>query len=174
MMMPVMPPDAPDLKKPKPQPRKKISKPVAVAAVIALATPLVAHFEGKRNYPYRDSVGVLTVCYGHTGGAPNRRYSDAECKAMLDTDEGQHLAPILDCVPAIADKPKVAAASLSMAFNIGSRAFCRSSTARAFNAGQWAKGCALMNRWVYAGGHKLPGLVERRKEESELCASGIK
>ncbi len=39
---------------------------VALAGVLALAAPLIQKWEGVRYEPYRDSVGVLTVCYGHT------------------------------------------------------------------------------------------------------------
>ena len=44
--------------------------------------------EGRRYVAYRDVVGVLTVCDGHTGAdiISSKRYSDAECNALLKAD----------------------------------------------------------------------------------------
>lgn len=151
---------------------KKTIAAASIALIVASASPLIMKFEGKRNYPYTDVIGVLTVCYGHTGGIQSRRYSDAECRSMLDTDEGRHLTPILACAPGIADKPKVAAASLSLSYNIGAAGFCRSTAAKDFNAGKWADGCRAIGRYVYAGGRKFQGLVNRRKAEVDLCLQG--
>lgn len=53
-----------------------------IAAALLLAVPLIGKWEGKRNDPYLDIVGVPTVCYGETR-VEMRRYSDDECKAML-------------------------------------------------------------------------------------------
>ena len=44
----------------------KAQKGGAVAVALALAATAVAQFEGKSNDPYRDIVGVATVCYGET------------------------------------------------------------------------------------------------------------
>jgi GH24 family phage-related lysozyme (muramidase) len=38
-------------------------KSIALAVAMALAIPA----EGLRQYAYNDPVGILTVCYGHTG-----------------------------------------------------------------------------------------------------------
>lgn len=49
---------------------------------------MIPELEGVRYEPYRDVAGVLTVCYGHTGVdiVPGKRYTQAECKAILDKD----------------------------------------------------------------------------------------
>jgi lysozyme len=38
-----------------------------VAGILALAALLVKPWEGRELNPYRDIVGVWTVCYGYTG-----------------------------------------------------------------------------------------------------------
>jgi lysozyme len=54
------------------------------AAALAISAPLVAKWEGKRNDPYRDIVGVPTVCYGDTRDVTmGRRVGDAECTDRL-------------------------------------------------------------------------------------------
>ncbi len=64
-----------------PKGNKRLNKTVGGGAAILLIG-LVGAWEGKRNDPYKDIVGVPTVCYGETR-VQMRRYSDAECKDML-------------------------------------------------------------------------------------------
>ncbi|EJI6591482.1 lysozyme, partial [Salmonella enterica] len=56
-------------------------------AVAIAAAMLGGHdgLEGRRYEPYRDVVGVITVCDGHTGKdiVPGKHYTDAECDALL-------------------------------------------------------------------------------------------
>lgn len=144
----------------------------AVAAALVIATPLIAKWEGRRNDPYDDVIGVKTVCYGETRVAM-RRYSDAECLAMLKKAVEEFMGPVLKCTPILADKPKPLAAATSFSYNIGSPAYCRSTAARLFNAGDIKGGCKAMSRWTYAGGRKLPGLVNRRADEVRLCLEGL-
>ncbi len=47
---------------------KRIGIPLAGGAMLA-AVPLVSYFEGKENSAYYDPVGIVTICYGHTGTA---------------------------------------------------------------------------------------------------------
>ncbi|MCE7798825.1 lysozyme [Sphingobium sufflavum] len=142
-----------------------------LVAALSLATPQIMRWEGKRNTPYRDMVGVLTVCHGETQ-AVMRRYSDAECAAMLHRRaEADYARPILACVPGLGARPRPFAAAISLAYNIGTAAFCRSTTARRFRAGDWAGGCEAMLAWNRAGGRAVTGLARRRAAERALCLS---
>ncbi|SEL11738.1 lysozyme [Roseateles sp. YR242] len=123
--------------------------------------------EGLRTEPYRDPVGILTVCYGETH-VQMRPYSPQECRDMLGDSLAQHWAGIAACVPA--DAPDhVKAATLSFAYNVGASAFCNSTMSRKLLARDYAGGCAELSRWTYAGGQQLPGLVKRRANERALC-----
>lgn len=157
--------------------RKPVSKATVgaagLAAAIALATPLVMSWEGKRNDPYRDIVNVMTVCYGHTGAdIQRRRYSDAECAALLARDMEKHAKPVLACTPALAARPYEAAAAISLAFNIGTAAYCRSTADRRFDALDWRGGCEAFALFRMAGGRVVQGLVNRRAAEIKLCLRG--
>ncbi|MFT3965597.1 MAG: lysozyme [Sphingobium sp.] len=141
----------------------------ALAAALSIATPEIMRWEGKRNDPYRDIVGVMTVCYGETQ-APMRRYSDAECSAMLARRVERDFArPILACIPGFAARPHAFAAAISLSYNIGTSGFCRSTAAARFKKGDWRGGCEAMLAWNRAGGKVVPGLVRRREAERRLC-----
>lgn len=141
----------------------------ASAVVVALATPVVVHFEGEVRHGYRDPIGIVTACVGHTATAElGRRYTAAECAALLAKDLSEHDAGLLNCV----DTPMpdhVHAAFLSFAFNVGVAKTCASTAAKHLRAARWAEACRELLRWAKAGGQELPGLVRRRQAEYRLC-----
>ncbi|MBO0987537.1 lysozyme [Delftia sp. SD018] len=143
------------------------------AAVAALAVPLVARYEGTVQTTYRDPVGIVTACTGHTGPElqMGQVFTREQCEDMLYKDLLKHTAS-LECVKApMSDGQK--AAFLSFAFNVGNGAFCSSTLARKANAGDMPGACAELSRWTYAGGKRLPGLVNRRAAERQLCERGL-
>lgn len=155
-------------------PRKGVVVIGGVAAAIALAVPVIQHFEGLRQTGYGDVVGVATSCFGHTGpdAVVGRRYSMAECEGQLARDLERTSDGIADCikVPVPANSY---AAFVSFAFNVGPAAFCRSTVVKRLNAGDLRGACAGLSAWVYAGGKKWPGLVRRRAAERALCEEGL-
>lgn len=145
------------------------------AAAIALAVPGIILFEGTIHHGYRDPIGIVTSCTGHTGpdAILGRVYSASECTAQLEADLRLAEANIRPCIRVpISDKTR--AAFISFSFNVGARAFCRSTVARDLNAGRRAHACAGLSRWVYAVGRPLPGLVRRRATERRLCEEGLR
>ena len=152
--------------------RAKLAAKIGAGAT-ALAVPLVMLYEGTRLQSYRDPVGIVTACVGHTG--PELRmgqsYTKEQCETMLYGDLLKH-ADALNCIKTpLAENQK--AAFLSFAFNVGNGAFCKSTLARKANAGDLMGACAELSRWVMAGGRELPGLVKRRAAERELCEKGL-
>lgn len=146
----------------------------AISAAFAIVAPLTMQSEGLRLTPYRDPVGIPTVCWGATKGVENRSYTRDECTAILRRDFAAHAEGVAACVPTITDARRiyVFAASVDFAFNAGVSTFCKSSMAREFNAGRWATGCQKFGLYRLAGGKVLPGLVKRRSEETQLCMKG--
>lgn len=146
---------------------------VAVAsgtAVVALASPMIVHYEGMQHTPYRDPIGIVTVCAGHTGPdiVAGKTYTPAECAALLARDLAEHNAGLMECVK-VPMTDTVHAAMLSFTFNVGVSKFCKSTIARKLNSGDTPGACAELSRWVYAGGKKLLGLERRRAAERALC-----
>ena len=171
--MAIEPMDAPP-KAPMTPTQKKVAVGGGLAATgIALAIGLIAPWEGKRNDPYLDIVKVPTVCYGETQ-VKMRRYTDAECKEMLQESVASRYAPpVLKCVPGLAERPYQLAAAISLAYNIGHGGFCKSTAARLFRDGDWRGGCKAIGRYNMAGGKVVRGLQNRRNDEIKLCMTGL-
>lgn len=149
---------------------RKVVVGAGLAAVLALAAPLIMRWEGARYTPYQDVVGVWTVCYGHTGPdiAPGKKYSRSECEALLQQDMLDANAIVHRCVGR--DMPTgVAAALTSLTFNVGPVAVCKGTIGKRAREGDWLATCAELDRWKYAGGRVYRGLVLRRADERKLC-----
>lgn len=139
-----------------------------------LATVTVAHWEGERRTPYLDVGGIPTVCFGDTKDVEmGRTYSAAECEERLERQLIAHAEPVLACVPQLRGRPYQTAAAVSLAYNIGTGAFCKSTLAGHFRAGRWREGCDGFLAWRYAGGREVQGLLNRRREERALCLRGL-
>jgi lysozyme len=148
--------------------KRKLAAKIGATAV-ACCVPLVMYFEGTIPRAYRDPIGIVTSCTGHTGPElkMGQTFSKEQCDTQLYADLLAH-ADALDCVKVpLAEHQK--AAFLSFAFNVGKPAFCGSTLVRLANAHDIAAACAQLSRWVMAGGQELPGLVKRRAAERALC-----
>lgn len=149
----------------------------AIAAMLVIATPYIAGWEGKRNTPYLDAVGVETVCYGETR-VEMRTYSDAECQALLNEAVQEFGAGVAKLSPGIDNSPYEWAAHTSLAFNVGLGTYAKSSVRRQFNSGDRVEACRSIRKFKYAGGKVLMGLVYRREGdgkrlgEYEICLAG--
>ncbi|CNF25746.1 endolysin [Yersinia nurmii] len=152
--------------------RKKLLA-ASAGGAMALAVALVGGhdgLEGREYVPYRDVVGVLTVCDGHTGSdiIPGKRYTDKECDDLLKKD----LAPVFAAIDRtvkvpMSDAQKAALASFG--YNVGITAMTNSTMVKKLNAGNTQGACDELRRWNKAGGKVWKGLINRREVERELC-----
>lgn len=112
------------------------------AAVLALTAPLVSKWEGVRYAPYRDSVNVLTVCYGHTGPdiVPGKAYTKQECDDLLAQDLVEANEAVNRCLP-MPKLPQIEAALTSAAFNIGPSVVCGSTLQKRALENDWPAAC---------------------------------
>lgn len=154
--------------------RKGKAKLVALvgAGAAAILIPFVGGWEGKRNDPYKDIVGVWTVCYGETRVAM-RRYTDTECEEMLAEGLADFAAPVLARNPELKGRPNQLAAAVSLSYNIGSAAYSRSTVARRFSARDWKGACDAFLLWNKAGGKEVKGLTNRRRAERAICLTDL-
>lgn len=144
-------------------------------AWLAVALTMIAPFEGFYSHKYRDVVGVETICYGATaadGIDLNRTYTKQECLQILAKDLPKYDAPLKRCLtPAAyaALPPHRHAALVSLAYNVGDGAVCKSSVVRDLNAGRITQACDDFLKFDRAGGRVIQGLVNRRRQERTAC-----
>lgn len=145
---------------------------VGVSAAALLLT-WVPRFEGISLKTYRDPIGVLTYCTGETQGAVwGATYTPQQCRGKLSASLLTTADGVDGCITApLTDYQR--AAAISFAYNEGVARFCGSTIARRFNEHDYAGACAEFSRWVYAGGRVLPGLVNRRRIERQICEGKI-
>ncbi|MFT1010959.1 lysozyme [Enterobacter hormaechei] len=145
---------------------------------IAIATVMLSGkdgLEGREYVAYRDVVGVLTVCDGHTGSdiIPGKRYTYKECDTLTRADLTR-IARQVDQHIRVPVTETQRAAIYSFAYNVGAAATINSTMLRKLNASDYGGACAELKRWVYAGGQKWKGLMNRRDVEYEVCTWGQK
>ena len=122
-------------------------------------------FEGCRLTAYRCQAGVLTVGYGHTG--PDVRagttITQEHAELLLANDLGRFERCVTDAVAKTLHQHEFDAL-VSLAFNIGTKAFVDSTLVRKLNAGE-PDAAAQFTVWNRAGGVFNPGLLRRRTLE---------
>lgn len=145
-------------------------KTAAAGGLMALTVSMIAYFEGMETKPYKDVVGVRTVCFGHTGAdiIPTKTYTESECLALLEKDLSKVRKGVDPLIKVDIDD-NTRAAIYSFAYNVGTGAFARSTMLKKLNAGDIAGACNELKRWTYAGGKEWKGLITRREIENAVC-----
>jgi lysozyme len=129
---------------------------------------IVKEREGLRLEAYRDPVGIWTIGYGHTKTAKSGMVvtkEEAEALLRKDLEDAEEAVDIQVTVPL---NPNQFSALVSFVYNVGSGNLQRSTLKKLLNQGKYEAAAKEFDRWVYAGGKKLNGLVTRRKMEKGL------
>jgi len=138
-----------------------------------VATALTEKWEGTRTVPYKDLVKKWTVCTGETR-VEMRTYTLAECHAFLrKAIRSDYGLGVLKCTPSLQNSVYQLGAAISVAYNIGVSAWCGSTMARQFNAGDWFSACQAFSLWNKAGRVVVTGLVNRRNDEMRACFTNL-
>lgn len=139
------------------------------AATLAALVTLVGTWEGMRTTAYKDIVGIWTVCYGYTHGVKQGdRYTKAECEGMLVRELREFDRELQPCIKRdLSEGERIALVSL--AYNAGVGAVCKSTALRLMNQGKRREGCYALLKWSYAGGKFVQGLRNRREAELKIC-----
>lgn len=169
---------------PSPSPGMASTRPALAAIVGTLAaTSLFASIpehEGIEYKAYRDIAGIWTICAGDTANVRSGMIETQEgCRQRLERQLIAHAKPVMACTPRLRESGRdwQRAAAVSLAYNIGVGAWCRSTADRRFDAGDWQGGCDAFLRWSKAKVNGqlrvVRGLARRRAEERALCLKGI-
>lgn len=166
-------------------PAAGVSKPVKAGALVgavgvaaaAILSPFVSGWEsgGKQHLAaYQDIVGVWTLCDGETLGVKKGDTDTVEgCAIRLDTRLAGFAQEVAKCTPSLRGKDEMWASATSLAYNIGTGAYCKSTVDRQFDAGNLRAACDAYLMWNKAGGRVVQGLANRRAAERALCLKGI-
>lgn len=147
--------------------------------IIDDALALIKRFEGLELHPYQDSVGVWTIGYGATYGLDRVRVTadhpvltNEQAEALLIRDVERFERAVTRLVTVPIDTYQEGALT-SFAFNLGAGALQSSTLLRRINGNEWEDVPAQFQRWVFAGGRRLPGLIRRRAAEAELWSQNL-
>lgn len=143
----------------------------------------IVEWEGFKNHVYKDSAGLPTIGVGHLltkdelasgkisilGRQVKYRagLSDEDVKSLLKQDITTREKVVSSLVKVSLSQNQFDAL-VSFVFNVGSMAFQNSTLLKVLNAGRYNDVPAQLMRWVYAGGEKIAGLVNRRSNEVKL------
>jgi lysozyme len=125
--------------------------------------------EGLSLVAYRDSGGVLTIGFGHTGTdvTAGMTITLVQAQALLQADLKSAEDSVSDLVQ-VALTPNQFSALVDFVFNVGEAAFAASTLLSLVNQENFAAAAEQFGRWVYDGAQVLPGLVTRREAEKAL------
>ncbi len=129
---------------------------------------LIRQFEGLRLSAYRCPAGIATIGYGSTAGVQmGQTITSERAEELLREDVRQFEAAVSRLVKVPLTQGQFDALA-SFAFNLGAKSLEKSTLLRLLNAGDYSGAAAQFDRWVYASGKKLSGLVKRRAAERAL------
>ena len=143
---------------------------VAALSLSAVALVAILTHEGYRDTAYIPVAGdVPTIGFGTTGGVkPGDKTTPVKALNRALTDVTKFEGALKQCVRVpLAQNEYDAFVSLS--YNIGSGAFCRSTLVKRLNAGDYAGACDAILMWDKFKGRPLAGLTARRQAEAKQC-----
>ena len=142
-------------------------------AVSPFGVDLICGFEGKRLTAYDDGVGVWTIGFGTTvypNGMKVKKgdtCTEAQAKAYMAHDLKKFETAVNNAVTVPLSQNQFDAL-VSLAYNIGTNAFSKSTLMQKLNANDIRGAADQFDVWVNAGGKRMQGLVNRRSKEKQL------
>ena len=142
-------------------------------SVSNLGVDLICGFEGKRLVAYDDGVGVWTIGFGTTiypNGIKVKKgdtCTEAQAKEYMAHDLKKFEQAVNGAVNIPLNQNQFDAL-VSLAYNIGTGAFNKSTLVKKLNAGDIRGAADQFDVWVNAGGKRMQGLVNRRAKEKEV------
>lgn len=134
---------------------------------------LVKKFEGFSATAYKCPAGVWTIGYGSTDGVKQGdTIAKADAEKRLISELGYFERVIEKHVKAQLTQCQFDAL-VSFVYNVGEKAFVRSTMLKKLNSGDYISATSQFKRWDKAGGKVLQGLVRRRRAEADLFDSQV-
>lgn len=135
---------------------------------------LIRRFEGFRSKPYRCPAGVPTIGYGSTRYADGTHVNltdppitQAQADEIMRATLGEYENAVNRYVSVSLNQNEFDAL-VDFAYNAGAKNLLNSTLLKKLSAGDRKGAAQQFERWVYANGEILPGLVRRRMAERVL------
>jgi len=145
-----------------------------IAAISLSATALVAIVlhEGYKGEAYIPVAGdVPTIGFGTTGGVKiGDKTTPTKALQVAMKDVQTFEGALKECVKVPLSQNEYDA-YVSLSYNIGSNAFCKSTLVKKLNQQQYIEACVEILKWDKFQGKPLAGLTKRRQEEYKKCLS---
>jgi len=135
---------------------------------------MIEQWEGLRLQTYSDSVGVLTIGYGHTGPDVHegQDITDTQADVLLSFDLHKFETAVSNMLDGAPTSQTQFDALVSFAYNLGAGALKSSSLLHYHQEGQYGLATAEFPKWDHAGGRVLAGLLRRRQGEAAVYLYG--
>lgn len=145
---------------------------IGALVVSAMAIGTITQWEGFRSEAYVDMAGVTTIGYGSTKDVKiGDRIDEKGARTRLIFEARDIYGVALNnCVKAPLNQSEYDA-YISLMYNIGSTAFCRSTLVKKLNQEDYTGACEQIKRWNKVKGKEIQGLTNRRESEYKLCIS---
>ncbi|MNK14277.1 Lysozyme RrrD [compost metagenome] len=147
-----------------------------VSGAVALSGAfLVAPSEGIVLGTYKDPVGIVTSCFGHTGPElrMGQKFTEEQCVKQLGEDLVKHDKQLASVVKVPYKSDYQHASLLSFTYNVGIGNVKSSTLLRKLNSYDYDGACYELTKWTFAtkNGVKvwLKGLFIRRTNEYAWC-----
>ena len=143
---------------------------VAALGLSAAALVGIAVHEGYRGEAYEPVKGdVPTIGFGTTEGVEmGDRITPERALVRLLKDANKFEKAVKRCAPVPMYQYEFDA-YVSLTYNIGEGAFCKSTLVKRLNAQDYKGACQEILKWDKFKGRSLPGLTKRRQEEYQKC-----
>ena len=131
------------------------------------AINLVKYFEGFYSKVYICPAGFPTIGYGRRVSKDHPLITKEQGELYLTQDMMKSLMGTIKYCPILLSvEENKLGAIVDFVYNLGVGRLQLSTLRRRINQKDWPEVVKELNKWVYGGGRKLPGLIKRRKAES--------
>lgn len=129
---------------------------------------IIKEFEGLRLEAYLCPAGVPTIGWGHTRGVKlGDKITLEQAEQFLEEDYREALATVKYLVTIQLAEHQYSALA-SFVFNLGAKSLLTSTLLKKINSNNLLTAGPEFDKWVFAKGKKLNGLVRRRAAERKL------
>lgn len=144
----------------------------SITAIVVSASAFVSilTYEGYREYTYQPVAGdVNTIGFGSTEGVKaGDKTNPVEALGRALKDAEKFDSRLKTCIKVPLHQYEYDA-YISLAYNIGGEAFCKSTLVKELNKENYEEACKQILRWDKFQGKPLSGLTKRRQSEYKTC-----